>query len=126
MAPTSDDLTQLTHTIVQRVTLYLEHQGFLVRDVENSYLTYHGMDADPESPTYRIAVGPQQGRKVFTLQTLPDCRPENPLARTVGTVAGFSLHSGVASKYPPAKPGALVCEPLKAAFTEPPAVPCDP
>ena len=98
MAPTSDDLTQLTHTIVQRVTLYLEHQGFLVRDVENSYLTYHGMDADPESPTYRIAVGPQQGRKVFTLQTLPDCRPENPLARTVGTVAGFSLHSGVATR----------------------------
>jgi hypothetical protein len=24
------------------------------------------------SITYRIAVGPQQGRKVFTLQTLPD------------------------------------------------------
>ena len=30
------------------------------------------------------------------------------------------------SKYPPAKPGALVCEPLKAALTEPRAVPCDP
>jgi len=26
------------------------------------------------SITYRIAVGPQQGRKVFTLQTLPDER----------------------------------------------------
>ena len=25
------------------------------------------------SITYRIAVGPQQGRKVFTLQTLPAC-----------------------------------------------------
>ncbi len=34
-------------------------------------------------------VGQQQGRKVFSLQTLPDCRPDNPFANTVGTVAGF-------------------------------------
>ena len=46
------------------------------------------------SITYRIAVGPQQGRKVFTLQTLPDCRPENPLAHTVGKVAGFYIKAG--------------------------------
>jgi len=43
-------------------------------------------------------VGPQQGRKVFTLQTLPDCRPDNPFVDTVGKVAGFSLHAGVATK----------------------------
>ncbi len=36
--------------------------------------------------------------KVFTLQTLPDCRPDNPLAHTVGKVAGFSLPAGVATK----------------------------
>jgi len=41
---------------------------------------------------------PQQGRKVFTLQTLPDCRADNPCAHTVGTVAGFSLHAGVATR----------------------------
>ncbi len=35
-------------------------------------------------------------------------------------------HAEEPSKYPPAKPGALVCEPLKAALTEPLAVPCDP
>jgi len=34
------------------------------------------------SITYRIAVGPQQGRKVFTLQTLPDCESDNPFAST--------------------------------------------
>jgi len=65
-----------------------------------------GVDADPESPmsqllgssiTYRIAMGPQQGRKVFTLQTLPDCRPDNRFVDT-GQVAGFSLHAGVATK----------------------------
>ncbi len=106
-APTSDELTRLTHTIAQRVARYLERQGLLVRDAENSYLTAQGVDADHDSPmnhllgssiTYRIAMGPQQGRKVFTLQTLPDCRPDNPLVDTVGKVAGFSLHAGVATR----------------------------
>ncbi len=41
-------------------------------------------------------MGPQQGRKVFTLQTLPDCRPDSPFVDTLGKVAGFSLHAGVA------------------------------
>ncbi len=86
---------------------YLERQGLLVRDAENSYLSAQGVDADPDSPmnhllgssiTYRIAMGSQQGRKVFTLQTLPDCRPDSPFANTVGTVAGFSLHAGVATR----------------------------
>lgn len=49
------------------------------------------------SITYRIAVGPQQGRKVFTLQTLPDERDADE-APAVGKVAGFSLHAGVAAK----------------------------
>ncbi len=40
----------------------------------------------------------QQGRKVFTLQTLPDCRPDNGLVDTVGKAAGFSLHAGVATR----------------------------
>jgi hypothetical protein len=35
---------------------------------------------------------------VFTLQTLPDCRPDHPLVDTVGKVAGFSLHAGVATR----------------------------
>jgi hypothetical protein len=106
-APTSEELTQLTHTIAQRIARYLERHGWLVRDAGNSYLTAEGVDADPESTlshllgssiTYRIAVGSQQGRKVFTLQTLPDCRAENPLAHTLGKVAGFSLHAGVATR----------------------------
>jgi hypothetical protein len=39
-----------------------------------------------ERPTYRIAVGPQQCRKVFTLQTLPAC--EEPCDAGGGKVAG--------------------------------------
>ena len=105
-APTDNELTQLTHTIAQRVGHYLERQGLLVRDAGNSYLTAEGLHADDEVPmhhllgssiTYRIAIGPQQGRKVFTLQTLPDCG-DDPLAPTVGKVAGFSLHAGVAAR----------------------------
>ena len=54
---------------------------------------------DRRTITYRIAVGPQQGRKVFTLQTLPDERDayETP-GTTAGNVAVFSLHAGVAAK----------------------------
>ena len=48
------------------------------------------------SITYRIAMGPRTGRKVFTLQTLPACDPDDP--DTAGKSAGFSLHAGVAAK----------------------------
>ncbi|MCF6263497.1 MAG: IS91 family transposase [Xanthomonadales bacterium] len=105
-APTGGELLQLTHTIAHRVVRYLERQGLLERDTGNIYLTPEAVDASDEDPsnqllgssiTYRIAVGPQQGRKVFTLQTLPDCGSENPFASTVGEVGGFSLHAGVAT-----------------------------
>jgi hypothetical protein len=43
-------------------------------------------------------VGPQQGRKVFTLQTLPDCGSENQSSISLGETAGFSLHAGVATR----------------------------
>ena len=80
-APTKDELNHLTHIITHRVARCLEREGLLVRDAGNTYLTGNGVDEDPESPlnhllessiTYRIALGPQQGRKVFTLQTLPN------------------------------------------------------
>ena len=45
--------------------------------------------------SYRIAIGPHQGRKVMTLQTLP---PDEPFEPGAGQVAGFSLHAGVAAK----------------------------
>ena len=92
-APTSAELTQLTHTIAHRLARYLERQGLLVRDAEHSYLTLDNADEDPmdqlrgHSITYRIAVGPQQGRKVFTLQTLPDERGTDDTP-VVGKVAG--------------------------------------
>ena len=45
------------------------------------------------SVSYRIAVGPDMGKKVFTLQTLPakDAQHYGQLAQ----IGGFSLHAGV-------------------------------
>jgi len=45
-APTNDELIQLTHTIAHRVGRYLERQGLLVRDSDQSYLTADAVDAD--------------------------------------------------------------------------------
>jgi len=45
------------------------------------------------SITYRVAVGPRAGQKVFTLPTVP-AREEEP-RKGVGQYAGFSLHAGI-------------------------------
>jgi hypothetical protein len=50
------------------------------------------------SITYRIAVGPQQGRKVFTLQTPPPDEGNSGGSDRVAKEAEFSLHAGVATE----------------------------
>ena len=99
-APSTAELSHLTHTIARRVGRFLERQGLLACDAELSYLGGEAIDAGPmdqllgHSITYRIAVGPQAGRKVFTLQTLP--ADDDPFAE-LSQVSGFSLHAGVAA-----------------------------
>jgi hypothetical protein len=101
-SPSSAEITRLAHTIAHRVGRFLERQGLLERDAENSYLASDAVDDDPMTPllghsiTYRIAVGPQAGRKVFTLQTLP--ASDELFDDGAGKVAGFSLHAGVAAR----------------------------
>ena len=113
------ELTRLTQTLALRIGRYLERQGLVERDAENSHLAGDELAAGAmeqllgssmmcmdarmsraqdaqERPTYRIAVGPQQGRKVFTLQTLPAY--EEPCDAGVGKVAGLSLHAGVVAR----------------------------
>ena len=103
-APTSEELTHLVHRIARRIGRFLEQQGLLERDAENGYLAVPAEDEGPmdqlrgHSITYRIAVGPQVGRKVFTLQTLPAGDPPERPTDTVGKVAGFSLHARVAAR----------------------------
>jgi len=89
-------------------------QGLLERDAENSYLTMDAISEDSmnqllgHSITYRIAVGPQVGRKVFALQTLPACDPDE-FADTAGSVSGFSLHAGVSCEGHRKKTSASEC-----------------
>ena len=70
-APNQQELSELVHTISHRVAGYLQREGILERDEENSYLTLDEGGEDPMrqvlgcSVSYRIAIGPQQGRKVF-------------------------------------------------------------
>lgn len=102
--PEQQELMELVHTISQRVAGFLEREGILERDEENSYLNLDDADeVDPMqqvlgcSVSYRIAVGPQQGRKVFTLQTIPSWEDDDRFAQ-VAKASGFSLHAGVAAQ----------------------------
>lgn len=103
LAPRPQALEELIQTISQRVGAYLEREGLLVRDIENSYLQLEAPDESAmndllgHSITYRIAVGPQAGRKAFTLQTVPrrEADNDNP---NLAKIVGFSLHAGVAAE----------------------------
>ena len=98
-------LESLVQMISQRVGCYLEHQGWLARNIENSYLQLEAPDDSAindllgHSITYRIAVGPQAGRKAFTLKTVP-ARQDNDDNSQVAKANGFSQHAVVAPKAP--------------------------
>jgi hypothetical protein len=102
--PTSAQLAQLVHTIARRVGRLLEREGLLERDTDQPDFSDVLEEEDPmadlvgHSITYRIAVGPHRGRKVFTLQTLPTIDEADWATGGPGNVAGFSLHAGVAVK----------------------------
>jgi ribosomal protein S27E len=103
-APTKDQLQALVQCISERLAKLLTRKGLLAQDEDNAYLTLDALDDNAlqhlhgSSITYRVAVGPQQGKKVFTLQTIPAQAPEDERFSHVGKVAGFSLHAAVATK----------------------------
>jgi len=85
--------------IAARVGRSLEKRGVVERDAEHAWLTRDGEagaldDLIGPSITYRIALGPRVGQKLFTLQTLP-ARQEADNHRSAVTTGGFSLHAGV-------------------------------
>jgi hypothetical protein len=101
-APDKGELEELVQLISQRVGRCLERQGLLEQDTESAWLDLdpaEDTDAMPQilgsSISYRIAVGPQQGRKAFMIRTIrPLDRPDPGLER-VARANGFSLHAGV-------------------------------
>jgi hypothetical protein len=96
------DIVSLTHKISSRIARYLERNGFIERDAENSFLAeLNGSEARDDqsySVNYRISVGHQKGRKVFALKTLPSLFAEDQGDELVGKISGFSLHAGVLAK----------------------------
>ncbi len=50
------------------------------------------------SVSYRVALGPQAGRKVFTLQTIPAKDNANRGDKKLAKASGFSVHAGVAAQ----------------------------
>jgi len=100
-APESSDLQMLVEQIAARIGGALERRGLVERDLENAWLaadTQAGPldDLIGHSITYRIAVGPRAGQKLFTLQTVPP-RLQGPEGEPNGAAraGGFSLHAGL-------------------------------
>jgi hypothetical protein len=85
--------------LAERIGRALERRGVLVRDAEGSFLELDAAAGGPiddllgHSITYRVAIGPRAGQKVFSLQTVP-ARGEE-LRKGVAQYAGFSLHAGI-------------------------------
>ncbi|WP_250884148.1 transposase [Glaciecola sp. XM2] len=97
------DMVELVHTISHRIARYLEKVGLVERE-KKSFLNLPVDEEDRllqlqgASVSYRIAMGPQQGQKVFTLQTLPVSNggEYGQLANT----SGFSLHGKIRKTVP--------------------------
>jgi hypothetical protein len=104
--------------IAERIGRSLERAGLITRGIENAYLAFDPAEEAPingllgASITYRIATGPREGQKLFTLQTLP-AEPEGP-RREVAESSGFSLHA--------ASPQSAVL--TASPYASPPASPC--
>ena len=97
--PSLAELQALVERLAERIGRALERQGVLARDAESSYLELESAADGPmddllgHSITYRVAVGPRAGQKVFSLQSVP-ARAEEP-RKAVALYAGFSLHAGI-------------------------------
>lgn len=98
-APSVAELQALVERLAERIGRALERQGVLARDAESSFLELHpdagGLMDDllGHSITYRVAVGPRAGQKVFSLQTVPARADDS--RKGVAQYAGFSLHAGI-------------------------------
>jgi len=102
--PNLKDMQMVLHRICERLGRLLEKRGLLCRDAEQSYLTFDFDDEDVindligSSITYRVAIGKNKGKKVYTLQTVPAQLEEMADNKALAKDSGFSLHAGVSAK----------------------------
>lgn len=97
--PPPESLERLTAQIVRRVYRCLVADGWLVEDEEQPWLDLEETDAlDPlraASIRYRVALGPNAGRRISTLVDPSLARPSTVKPFTVNQ-EGFSLNAAVA------------------------------
>ena len=103
-APPSPHPDRLVQLIAERIGRKLAQRSLIERDMDSAWLTTDGEggpldDLIGHSISYRIAVGPRAGQKLFTLQALPQgAMPEAGQqgdSRGAVQAGGFSLHAGV-------------------------------
>ena len=102
VGPNKKEITHLTSKIALRIMRLLMRAKLIEQDTGNSYLSDDFLDANAltqdalHSITYKIAVGPNKGKKVLTLKTLLS---ENDFEGSdyLSNLSGFSLHAGVAA-----------------------------
>jgi Putative transposase len=98
--PAPATMTRLLEVIVLRVLCCLERDGLLNRDPEQPGLDLVARDPldalGAASIQYRIAVGPQAGRKVLTLKLAAPAARSNVAKPFTVARAGFSLNAAVA------------------------------
>ena len=102
-APAGTELKELVQQIAERIGRVLEQRGLIERDMENAWLSTQGSEGPLDdlighSITYRVAVGPRAGQKLFTLQTVPAREEEAGQQgdhRSAANAGGFSLHAGL-------------------------------
>jgi hypothetical protein len=98
------EIVALAHKISIRLAGYLARAGLIEGDAESQYLAEEALEPGEMREHqgyaihYRISLGPQKGRKVFTLQTLAVNQEDIESGALLGNVAGFSLHAGVSAK----------------------------
>ena len=71
----ASEIVELAHKISVRLAAYLDRAGLIEGDAESQYLAEDALNAGEMSDHQgysvndRICVGPQKGRKVFTVET---------------------------------------------------------
>ena len=114
-SPTYQDIENIAQKIAERVSRYLEKSGYLIRDLGTEYLDLNTDENEAiqsiigASITYRLAFGPNAGKKALTLKTLPSTVEAGHHDEQVSKRAGFSLHAGVACKAGQGKKRERIC-----------------
>jgi hypothetical protein len=101
--PTGDELNRLLDSLSRRIVRVLECRGLLIADPERPSLDWvpdcsldHLQGA---TVSYRIAIGPQAGRKALPLYSVPPL-DEAPNHSLLARLAGFSLHAATVCEAP--------------------------